>query len=123
MISFSGRSVRRVAAAVLGAGTVLLAAAGPAVADPPPNCSTGDMTAVMAGVSSAMSAYLFGHPDVNAFFTGLQGLPKDQVRDQTQSYLNANPQVRTDIDNIRQPSTDFRTRCNISQRALVLGVL
>ncbi len=122
-----GRSVRRAAAAVLGAGAMLLAAAGSALADspadPPPNCTTADMTAVMSGVSAAMSAYLFTHPDVNAFFSGLQGLPKVQVRDQTQSYLNANPQVRAEIDNIRQPSADFRTRCNIPQRALAFGVL
>ena len=118
-----GRSVRRAAAAALGAGTVLLAAAGPAIADPPPNCTTADMAGVMSGVSAAMSAYLFTHPDVNAFFSGLQGLPKEQVRDQTQSYLDANPQIRAELDNIRQPSTDFRTRCGIPQRALAPGVL
>lgn len=114
---------RRTAAVVVGAAAVALLGAGSAAADPPPNCTTADMTAVMSGVSAAMSAYLFSHPDVNAFFSGLQGLPKDQVRDQTQIYLDANPQIRADLDNIRQPSTDFRTRCNIGQRALVLGVL
>lgn len=116
--------VTRCAAAVaLGVAAAGVASAGPASADPPPNCTTADMTAVMSGVSAAMSSYLFTHPDVNVFFSGLQGLPKDQVRDQTQSYLDANPQIRADLDNIRQPSTDFRTRCNISQRALVPGVL
>lgn len=116
--------VTRCAAAVaLSVAAVGVASAGSAAADPPPNCSTADMAAVMSGVSAAMSSYLFTHPDVNAFFTGLQGLPKDQVRDQTQGYLDANPQIRADLDNVRQPSTDFRTRCNISQRALVFGVL
>ena len=115
--------VRRAAATALGIAAAVVAGAGPAAADPPPNCTSADMTAVMSGVSAAMSAYLFAHPDVNSFFSGLQGLPKDQVGAQTQIYLDANPQTRADLDNIRQPSTDFRPRCNIGQRPLALGVL
>ncbi|WP_445165235.1 heme-binding protein [Mycolicibacterium sp. Dal123E01] len=118
------RSVRRAAAAALGAGAVLLSVAGPAAADPPPpNCTTADMTGIMAGVSAAMSNYLFTHPDVNGFFTGLQGQPKDQVKTQTQQYLDANPQVRAELEGIRQPSTDFRNRCGLIQRPLAPGVL
>ena len=48
----------RAAAALLGAGAVLaglVGTAGPASADPPPNCTTADMTGVMSGVSAAMS--------------------------------------------------------------------
>ncbi|AKK28079.1 heme-binding protein [Mycobacterium sp. EPa45] len=127
----SNRSVRRAAAAAIGAGAVLLSVAGPAglllagpaAADPPPNCTTADMTGIMSGVSAAMSNYLFTHPDVNAFFSGLQGLPKDQVKTQTQQYLNANPQIRADLDGIRQPSTDFRSRCGLPQRPLAPGVI
>jgi hemophore-related protein len=119
----SSRPVRRAVAAVLGAGAALLGAAGPAAADPPPNCTTADLTGVMSGVSAGMAAYLFTHPDVNAFFTGVQGLPKEQVRTQVQSYLDANPQIRADLDGIRQPSTDFRARCNIPQRPLAPGVI
>jgi hemophore-related protein len=126
----SNRSVRRVAAAAIGAGAVWLSVAGPAglvlagpaAADPPPACTTADMTGIMSGVSAAMSSYLFTHPDVNAFFTGLQGLPKDQVKTQTQQYLNANPQIRAELDGIRQPSTDFRNRCGIGQRPLAPGL-
>jgi hemophore-related protein len=116
------RSVRRAAAAAFGAGAVLLSMAGPAAADPPPNCTSADMTGVMSGVSAAMSDYLFAHPDVNTFFTSLQGQPKAQVTTQTQQYLNANPQVRADLDGIRQPSTDFRARCGLIQRPLAAGV-
>jgi hemophore-related protein len=127
----SNRSVRRAAAAALGAGAVLLGVAGPAglimagpaAADPPPNCTTADMTGIMSGVSAAMSSYLFTHPDVNAFFTGLQGLPKDQVKTKTQQYLDANPQIRAELDGIRQPSTDFRNRCGLIQRPLAPGVV
>ena len=59
------------------------------------------MTGVMSGASAAMAAYLFTHPDVNAFFSGLQGLPKAQVRDETESYLAANPAVHAELEAIR----------------------
>lgn len=121
----SATSLRRALATTVGVCSVFLAAAGPAVADDehPPNCTTADMTGVMAGVSAAMSAYLFTHPDVNMFFTSLQGQSKEQIRAATQNYLDTNPQVRAELDGIRQPSTDFRTRCNIPQRAVALGVV
>ena len=114
----------RAAAAAIGAGAILC---GPGVTpqaqadDLPPNCTSADMTGVMSGISAAMSAYLFTHPDVNAFFSGLQGMPKTQVREQTEAYLTANPNVRADLDAIRQPSRDFRDRCNLPQRALILA--
>lgn len=65
------------------------------LADPPAGCTTADMTGVMSGVSAALAGYLLTHPDVNDFFTGLQGLPKTVVRDRTEDYLNANPTVRS----------------------------
>ena len=101
------------------AGAVFLG--GTAHAEPIPGCTTADMTGIMSGASAALSAYLFTHPDVNAFFTGLQGLPKTQVRDETEAYLDANPNVRADLEAIRQPSQDFRIRCNLPQRALTLA--
>lgn len=115
---FSARPARR-AAVLVTAGGMFLGPVSPATADP--GCTTADLTAVMSEVAAAMSAYLFTHPEVNAFFTGLQGLPKSEVRDQTEAYLTANPQVRSDLEGIRQPSGDFRTRCNLPQRALILA--
>lgn len=112
----------RFTVAALGAALVL-GGPGIAQADPPPDCTTADMTAVMSGVSAALAAYLTTHPDVNDFFTGLQGLPKKDVAAQTEVYLNANPSVRADLENIRQPSRDFRARCNLPQRALILADL
>ncbi|BBX32487.1 hypothetical protein MMAG44476_27924 [Mycolicibacterium mageritense DSM 44476 = CIP 104973] len=76
-----------------------------------PNCTAADLAGVMAGVSASTSAYLFTHPDVNAFFTSLKGQPKDQIRDQVRTYLDGNPQVRDELQGIRQPSVDFRNRC------------
>ena len=64
------------------AGTLLSSTAGTAAADPtprPPNCSAADVAGVAAGVANSLTTYLFTHPDVNAFYTGLQDQPKDQI--------------------------------------------
>jgi heme-binding protein len=109
---------RRSLAGVMGAGVVagalLSAAAGSAAADPaprPPNCTAADVAGVAASVATALSAYLFTHPDVNGFYTGLQDQPKDQLRDNVQNYFGANPQEQSDLEGIRQPLTDIRQRC------------
>ncbi len=120
----AARKSARLGAALLGAA-MLVGPTGAATADPlpvpPPGCTTADMTAVMSGVSAALAAYLLVHPDVNDFFTGLQGLPKAEVKTRTEDYLNVNPDVRADLQAIRWPSVDFRTRCNLPQRALILA--
>lgn len=90
-------------------GAMLMFAA-PASADPP-NCTAADLAGVSAGVSAAMSAYLFTHPDANAFVTGLKGQPRDEIRAQVQQYLDANPQTKAEIQAIRQPLADLRARC------------
>lgn len=81
----------------------------------PPNCTAADLAGVSAGVSAATSAYLFTHPDVNAFFTGLEGTPRDELRAGIATYLDANPQVRSDLQGIRQPLVDLRDRCGGDQ--------
>jgi len=96
------------------AGTLLCSAAGIAAADPtprPPNCSAADVASVAAGVANSLTAYLFTHPDVNAFYTGLQDQPKDQVGAQVQNYFSTNPQEEAELEGIRQPLTDIRERC------------
>ena len=123
----SARAARRAVAGMIGAGTaagaLLFGAVPSALADPPappspapappppPNCTAADLSGTSAGVSAATSAYLFTHPDVNAFFTGLKGRPKSATKNDVQSYLNANPQVQSDLQGIRQPLIDFRNRC------------
>jgi len=67
----------------------------------------------MSGVTFDTSNYLTLHPQVNDFFTSLKGQPKDQIGPQVQTYLDANPTVRTDLQAIRQPSVDFRARCGV----------
>jgi hemophore-related protein len=104
--------------AVLTYGSVagaMLAAfpAAPAWADQP-NCTAADLAGVAAGVSAATSAYLFTHPEVNEFVTGLKGQPRDGVRAQVQQYLDANPQTRAEIQAIRQPLNDLRERCGVA---------
>lgn len=96
------------------AGAMLFGSAAMAAGDPPPpppNCTAADLANVSSGVSAATSSYLFAHPDVNAFFTGLKGQPHDQVAGDVQNYLNGNPQAQADLQGIRQPMVDFRNRC------------
>jgi len=103
--------VRSLIGAGLIAGAMLAGTAATAAADPP-NCTAADLAGVMSGVNAGMSSYLFTHPWVNDFFTGLKGKPRDEMRTDVQTYMDANPQVRDEITAVRQPATDFRDRCN-----------
>ena len=94
------------------AGAMLCGSAAMAAADPP-NCTAADLANVSSGVSAATAGYLFSHPDVNDFFTGLKGQPRSAVADDVQNFLNANPQVQTDLQGIRQPLVDLRNRCGV----------
>jgi len=117
---FATLTARRAVTCALGAaavGTAMFATAPAAVADPP-NCTVADMAAVAAGVSAATSAYLFTHPDVNAFVTGLKGQPRDDIRGQVQQYLDAHPQTAAEIKGIRQPLADIRVRCGADEAPL-----
>lgn len=109
---FCNRMARRVTSGVIGAGAVVGALLGVApTATAAPNCTAADLAGVASGVSAATSAYLFTHPDVNDFFTGLEGTPRDELRGQIQQYLDANPQVKAELQGIRQPLVDQRNRC------------
>ncbi|HPX36651.1 MAG TPA: heme-binding protein [Mycobacterium sp.] len=99
---------------VLGAGAAAVALAvglAPSAVAAPPNCTAADLAAVSSGVSAATSVYLFTHPDVNAFFTGLEGAPRADLRAEITNYLGANPQVKAELHAIRQPLMDLRNRC------------
>ncbi|MBX7449181.1 heme-binding protein [Mycolicibacterium sp. 3033] len=118
----SGPILRRAVAGALGAGAVAgaslfgampMASAQPAL---PPNCTAADFAGVASGVSASTSAYLFTHPQVNDFFSGLQGLPMDQLRPKVVDYMNANPQVKAEMTTIRQPLIDIKNRCGFSEQ-------
>jgi heme-binding protein len=115
---FSAPTVRRAVAGALGGGAlasaVLFGALPMASAQPvPPNCTAADFSGTAAGVSAASSAYLFSHPDVNAFFTGLHGDPRDSIKADVGAYMAANPQVAAELTQIRQPLVDMKNRCGI----------
>jgi heme-binding protein len=114
-MSLSAPTVRRAVAGTFATGAIsgamLFGSAVIAAADPPPNCTAADLSRVQSGVSAATSDYMFNHPDVNAFFTGLKGQDRDVMRNNAQNYLDANPQVQTDLQGIRQPLVDFKARC------------
>jgi heme-binding protein len=77
----------------------------------PPGCTAADLAQVSGGVATAISDYLFSHPDVNDFFTSLHGRPTDEIRGDVQNYFNDHPQAQADLTGIRQPLTDLRSRC------------
>jgi hemophore-related protein len=93
------------------AGATLIGTAATAAADPP-NCTAADLANVMSGVNAGMATYLFTHPDVNNFFTGLKGKTREEMRTEITGYMDANPQVRDEITAVRLPASDFRDRCN-----------
>jgi heme-binding protein len=111
----SARAGRRVVAGALGAGgiagAVLFATIPSAMADNPPACTAADLAGVASGVSAATSTYLFTHPDVNGFFTSLEGQHRDEIRDDVDAYMNANPVVKAELAGIRQPLVDLKDRC------------
>ena len=122
----SARPTRRAVSGAIGVGAlagamffgvVATAAAQPPPPAPPvpPPCTAAELARVMSGVSFDTSNYLSTHPDVNNYFTSLKGQPRDQVQAQVRTYLDANPQVRADLQAIRQPSVDFRNRCGVPQ--------
>ena len=79
----------------------------------PPNCSSADLAGVMTGVMASTTAYLYTHPPVNAFFTTLGDLDREQKRIALAEFLDANPQVKAELQAIRQPTADFRDRCGV----------
>ena len=103
------------AGAMLFAGASL-ASADPAAEPPPPapapGCTAADLAQASGTVGTAMGVYLFSHPDVNDFFTGLRGLPNEEIHGDVQNYMSANPQVESEINGIRQPLTDLQNRCD-----------
>lgn len=122
-----GHTVRTAVVGVIGAGltagallvgTAAIAFAEPTPAPPgpalpPPGCTAADLAVASGTVGTAMGSYLFTHPDVNNFFTGLRGLPTEEVHGRVQTYMDANPQVETEITGIRQPLTELRSRCDV----------
>ena len=93
------------------AGATLIGTAATAAADPP-NCTAADLANVMSGVNAGMANYLFTHPDVNNFFTGLKGKSREEMQTEITAYGDANPQVRDEILAVRQPAAAFRDYCN-----------
>lgn len=100
---------RVIAAGAISLGLFVFGA--PVAAAEEPNCTAADLAGVMAGVRASTSAYLFTHPDVNAFFTSLKGQTNEEMAESVRVYLEDKPQIRAELTGIRQPAIDFRNRC------------
>lgn len=116
---------RRAAAAVIGAGISagFLAVGLAGTASAAPGCTVADMTGVETGVAAGMTTYLWTHPEVNDFFTSVQGLSPDDAFAKTRDYLTANPDIKAQMDAIQAPADDLRARCNIPVTNIIRGVL
>jgi heme-binding protein len=114
----SARTLRNAAVGVIACGAMLIGGASLASADPAPNCTAGDLAVASGTVGTGMGDYLFSHPDVNDFFTSLRGLPNTQIHDRVKTYMDAHPQVESEINGIRQPLTDLKNRCDYNPPAL-----
>jgi hemophore-related protein len=114
----SERRLRGAVVGVIAVGAMLIGGASLASADPAPNCTAGDLAIASGTVGTAMGNYLFTHPDVNDFFTSLKGQPNSQIHDLVQTYMDAHPQVESEINGIRQPLTDLRSRCDLAPSPL-----
>ncbi len=118
----SVRIVRNAVVGVAASGAMLIGGASLASAEPgpavPPSCTAGDLAVASGTVGTAMGDYLFSHPDVNDFFTSLRGQPNEEVHDRVQTYMDAHPQVESEINGIRQPLTDLRSRCDLAASPL-----
>ncbi|NGX09180.1 hypothetical protein BKG76_17815 [Mycobacteroides franklinii] len=100
-----------IALAALGVSTL---GAPLAAAEDPPNCTPADLLGVTSGVAASESVYLHTHPDVNDFFNGFKGKSRSEIRSAIDGYMAANPDVKADLDGIRQPVTDFKERCGVA---------
>lgn len=128
----SERNFRSAVAGLIGAGAILFGgvavasaeptpappAPAPAPAPPAPGCTAADLAVASGTVGTAMGDYLFTHPWVNDFFTSLRGQPNEEIHDRVQAYMDANPQVESEITGIRQPLTELRSRCDLAQPQL-----
>jgi hemophore-related protein len=98
-----------ISVALLGASPLAHANQDPAAN--PPNCSAADLEGVRAGVSASTAAYLFSHPDLNDFMSGLQHMTREQVVAKVKDYMTTHPGEQADMAGIRQPLVDIRDRC------------
>ncbi|MGC7224608.1 heme-binding protein, partial [Mycobacteroides abscessus subsp. massiliense] len=72
-------------------------------ADEIPNCTAADLAGITSGVAAATSVYMYTHPEVNDFFTGLKGKSAQDIKVAVREYMSANPDIREDLRQIRQP--------------------
>jgi hemophore-related protein len=103
------RNARRLSLAIVASAALVCLS--PLANAEPPNCTSGDLEGVRAGVDASTSAYLFTHPDLNAFMSGVQGLSREQVAEQVKGYMATHPQENAEMTGIRQPLVDLKNHC------------
>jgi len=100
--------------AAAGAAAALPATpATPATAATDP-CAASEVAKTVGSVATSMGTYLDGHPQTNQALTTLsqqQGGPQSLVS--PRAYLDANPQVGKDMQQLQQPLVGLSSRCKL----------
>ncbi len=99
------------AASILGAAVFVSLPGQAAAAD---DCTASGLARTVSGVTSDVADYLDAHPDVNTAFTNMKGQPRQQMRVSAEQYLAANPAVRSDLQGLRSPLTEFGQKCGMT---------
>lgn len=124
-MKFAAPRCRRTLLTAITAGGLTLAsysmATGPAAADPP-QCTAANLAHTTSTVTNNVGNYLDAHADANTAFTNLKGLPRPQMRAQAEQYLSANPQVKSDLQGLREPLTDLAQQCGVTLPPGPLGM-
>ncbi|MFE3193421.1 hemophore-related protein [Nocardia sp. NPDC059240] len=98
-------------AAAAGAATIALAVPGVASADGP-DCSQAARTAAHQDAKPKVQALLAAHPDLQAEFTKIKGLPKDQRKAEWTTYKQAHPDQAQALRDARSAVITFRQNCH-----------
>ena len=92
-------------------GVVGALGASPAALADPAIVTAADRAGISAGVQAATSAICSPIPDVNEFMTGLAGQPGGRGAAVVGLPGTQTPQIKAEVQSIRQPLADMRERC------------
>lgn len=104
---------RSLVTALAGGAAVAVLAAAPATAAPDP-CAASTVARTIGSVANNTGIYLEANPKTDAALTAIsqqQGGPQSLAT--LKAYLDANPQVAKDLQQLQQPLTALSGRCRL----------
>ncbi|HET9874546.1 MAG TPA: hemophore [Mycobacterium sp.] len=90
----------------------LLVPSATAAKDP---CTASEVARTVGSVITSTGDYLDSHPETNQVLTSvLQQPPSPQSIATLNTYFEANPKVKSDIQTVTEPLTDLTTKCRLA---------